>query len=471
MNYLLRVSLLLSLVVAQLPAQFFSGPAIQTVPAVVTLAAIQGLTNTAAILVSGGSTIPITVTASSSPTPWLTVTSAPATANGTSITISANAAGLQANMAYSGQVAITAPSVSDAPFTVPVTLDVLPPGACVVTLATSSANLTSAGTASAGGLLPEVPLTVGIAPVAGANCPGSYTVTSSASWLAATPGTNSFTYTALSNPLTLARGAALTIATSGGGSQTFAVMEAANTSEPLLDRQVRALYQTVLGRDPDSSGFAYWTGVYASGAALGQMVDDFLTSPEAFNSDFAVMATYQAATGGPPVYAQLTATVAAIRAGTQTIGGLFNSLTAGNPGYSATTLYENLLNRTPAQAEVSGYQAGPAAWFQMLIGFPSTSTPADAAENEFQSTGTFANLKSTVGDHTNPLYVTMLYFVILNRDPDSAGLQYWLGIANSGGAGILFQGAAGYPTRIQILGTGIPLVGFLGSLEFESLYQ
>ncbi|MGO9259959.1 MAG: hypothetical protein ACLQU1_27150 [Bryobacteraceae bacterium] len=65
----------------------------------------------------------------------------------------------------------------------------------------------------------------------------------------------------------------------------------------------------------------------------------------------------------------------------------------------------------------------------------------------------------------------MLYFVILARDPDPGGLQFWIGIANGGGAGLLFQGQAGYPTRFQILGTGIPLQGFLGSVEFEDLYQ
>jgi hypothetical protein len=308
--------------------------------------------------------------------------------------------------------------------------------------------------------------------VASANCSGSYTVTSSASWLSATLGSNSFTYTALSNPLSTPRGAALTI-TNAGGIQTFPVVEAGDTTESLLYRQVRALYQTVLGRDPDSAGFAYWTGSGATSgpAALGQMADDFLTSPEAFNRDFAVMAAYQAATGGAPTYPQFEAAVATIRAGTQTIGGLFSSLIAGNPGYSATTLYENLLNRTPALSEVIDYQAGPAAWFETLIGFPSNTTPADAAENEFQSTGTFANLTSTVGDHTNALYMYMLYFVTLNRPPDAGGLEFWLGIANSGGAGLLFQGQAGYPTRIQIVGTGVPNQGFIGSLEFQGLYQ
>lgn len=53
-------------------------------------------------------------------------------------------------------------------------------------------------------------------------------------------------------------------------------------------REVYALYEKLLGRDPDAGGLAFWTG--AGGASLGQMADSFLKSPEAFNSDFAVMA-------------------------------------------------------------------------------------------------------------------------------------------------------------------------------------
>jgi len=51
------------------------------------------------------------------------------------------------------------------------------------------------------------------------------------------------------------------------------------------------------------------------------MADSFLTSPETFNSDFVVMAAYQAATGAPPTFAQFNAAVASLRAGTLTARG------------------------------------------------------------------------------------------------------------------------------------------------------
>ncbi len=433
----------------------------------VTMTAVPGTATSAVVLVYGSASVAITVTASSMPA-WLTAASAPATDNGSPIVLSANAAGLQAGEVYTGQVVISAPSL-DASYTLPVSLSVLPPGSCLFTLTSASANLPSTGTASPGGFEPETPIFLGIQPAAGSICSGSYTVASSAPWLSAVAGTSGFTYTALSNPQSVPRGATITIASNGGGSQTLMLTEAGDTVEPLLDRQVRALYQTVLGRDPDSAGFAFWTGSGAAG--LTQMADSFLTSPEAFNTNFAVIATYQAATGAPPTYAQFTAAVAPLRAGTQTAGSLFSALIAGNSSFSAATLYQNLLDRAPAPSEVSDFQAGPVSWFQTLIGFPATSTPAAAVNNEFQSTGTFADHASAAGDHTNSLYITMLYFVILSRDPDVGGLAFWIGVAGTGGAGLLFQGPAGLPTRFQILGAGLPLQGFLGSVEFEGLYQ
>lgn len=77
----------------------------------------------------------------------------------------------------------------------------------------------------------------------------------------------------------------------------------------------------------------------------------------------------------------------------------------------------------------------------------------------------------TAPDHSNGLYIAMLYFVILDRDLDQSGYNFWLGTANSGGVGRLFQGLAGYPMRIQILGPVRPAQGFAGSPEFQGLYQ
>jgi hypothetical protein len=363
------------------------------------------------------------------------------------LTISVNPSGLAGGV-YSGTVPVT---VGGFPSSLPVTLTVNPFAACQFTLAIGGGFLTAAGT-STGGVLPEIPATVGITPAAGTGCSGSYSAASSATWLTATTSGNSFNYTALSNAHSAEQLATLTIANSGGGSQNFTVTEAGST-DSLESRQVRALYQTILGRDPDAAGFAFWTGAGAAG--LGQMADSFLTSPEAFNGVFAVMAAYQAATGSPPSYAQYTAAVAGIRADTETVAQLFVSLIAPIANYSATTLYENVLGRAPTAAENTACASDLALCFETVIGYPASNTP----------------VVETNLDSTNALYITTLYYTILGRAPDPAGFAFWQAVANAGGPGIWFQGPAGYPTRIQIVGPGTPGQGFLGGIEFWGLYQ
>ena len=242
----------------------------------------------------------------------------------------------------------------------------------------------------------------------------------------------------------------------GGVSVPLTVTEAGSGNNRVY-RETYALYEQLLGRDPDPTGFAFWTG--SGNAGLGQMADSFLTSPEAFNNDFAVMAAYQAATGAPPSYAQYSAEVAGIRAGTQTIPGLFNSLF--NDNFNQGALYQNLLNRLPGGADANCIIAGLTACFQIIIGYPNNTTPVNTPNNEFQSTGSYRSV-----DHTNALYLQLVYYVTVGRDPDPAGFAFWLSVANSGGPGLL----AGYGTRFQILGPGTPNQGFIGSPEFQGLF-
>jgi len=347
-----------------------------------------------------------------------------------------------------------------------------PPSSCTIALS-PAANLPATGTSTAGGcptsfeepscgFTPETPAWFTVTPSAAC---GAWTATSSNPGVceitsgAAGQGPGSVAFVLLNNTHNASQAYTITIA-SGGTSAVYTVTEdGSNDSE--VYRQIYALYEQLLGRDPDAGGFTFWTGT--GGAGLGQMADSFLTSPEAFNSDFAVMAVYQAATGTPPAYAPYAAAVASIRSGAQTLPGLFNALTGA--GYSAATLYQNLLNRQPTADEINqANQAGLANWFQTLIGYPGGVTPMCTANNEFQSTGTYH------ADHTNALYVRMLYYVILGRDPDLGGLTFWKGVADTGGPGLLFQGWNGYGTRMQILGPGTPNQGFIGSLEFQGLF-
>ena len=346
-------------------------------------------------------------------------------------------------------------------------------GSCSIGLSPQSASLPSTGTSTVEtcpndsgqptcGVLPETPRSFSVTP--GAGC-GAWTATSSnPAALQITSGTSgsgtgSVSYVLLTNTHNSAQSYSITVS-SGATSATYSISQAGNADSKVY-RQVYALYEQLLGRDPDASGFTFWSG--SGGAGLGQMADSFLTSPEAYNSDFAVMAAYQAATGSPPTFAQFTASVASLR-GALTVAGLFNSL-AGS-GYSAADLYQNLLNRAPGVADSSCYAVTLSQCFQTIIGYPAGATPVRAPNNEFQNTGIY----QTAPDHSNGLYVQMVYYVTVSRNPDPSGFAFWLGVANRGGPGLLFQGSAGYPARIQILGPGTPNQGFIGSPEFQGLF-
>ena len=345
---------------------------------------------------------------------------------------------------------------------------------CSFTLSPGSASLPATGTSTVEtcpngsgqpscGVTPEIPRSFTVTP--GAAC-GAWTATSSnPEFLKITsgangngPGTVSF---ALVNNTHNGQQSYSIAVTAGGASASYPVTEA-GSGDSQVYREVYALYEQLLGRDPDAAGFAFWTGT--GGAGLGQMADSFLTSPEAYNTDFAVMATYQAATGAPPTFAQYTAAAAALRANTQTVPGLFNALIP--TGFTAPNLYQNLLGRAPGGGDTACVNSGVATCFQTIIGYPSNVTPVGNTNNEFQNTGTFRGGP----DHSNGLYVKMVYFVTLSRDPDPAGFTFWTGIANSGGPGLLFQGNAGFGTRLQILGPGTPNQGFIGSPEFQGLF-
>ena len=344
--------------------------------------------------------------------------------------------------------------------------------ACSITLSAPGVSLPPTGTSTAEscpvnsgqpdcGVAPELPATLTVTPTAGC---GAWTATSSNPQFlrivsdANGSGAGTVRFTLLNNTHQSQQNYTITVS-SGSVSQSYAVTEAGSGDSQVF-REVYALYEQLLGRDPDGAGFAFWTG--SGGAGLGQMADSFLTSPEAFNTDFVAMAIYQAATGAPPTYAQFIAAVTGLRSGVQTAPGLFNWLTGS--GYAASNLYQNLLNRAPTAADSSCIASGLSACFQTIIGYPTNVTPVGSANNEFQSTGSFHT------DHSNALYVQTVYYVTVSRDPDPAGLAFWVGVANTGGPGLLFQGTSGYPTRIQILGPGTPNQGFIGSPEFQGLF-
>ena len=91
----------------------------------------------------------------------------------------------------------------------------------------------------------------------------------------------------------------------------------------------------------------------------------------------------------------------------------------------------------PGATDSACVSAGLTQCFQTIVGYPANTTPVSAANNEFQSTGIYQT--TLAADHTHSLYMTMVYFVTLSRDPDPSGFSFWLGIANQG-----FIGSSGF---------------------------
>ena len=468
-------------------------PSTATIPTTFQIAAssILAPATTITATVTPNASNPFATIGATTPTPVFTASATtlavPAFPGSIGLTITANPAGLPQGT-YQGNFTITSPSITTAAV-VTVNLVVVPQ--CLFTLTPSGpVNLTNSVPNS--GTPVTVPGSFTVTPNAGCTSSMTWTASSSyqgtppvVSWLIITSGNTgnggtvgSGTFNALSNPTSSGRTGTITITPSVGVASVLQVTQPGSTA-PLLNRQVAALYQSVLGRDADPAGFTFWTGIGTAG--LGQMLDSFSTSPEAFNTNVAVMSVWQAATGAPPTYDEFTSSVSSVRLGVQTIPGMFSTLSvANNSSYAAINLYMNLLNRANGAGDAACIATGLAQCFETIIGYQATAVPVGpGSNNEFQSTGTFANhvgsctngLCIVPNDHTNSLYIRMLYYTILGRDADQSGLTFWLGIANSGGAGLLFQGATGYATRIQIVGTGVAGQGFAGSAEFQSLYQ
>jgi len=268
-------------------------------------------------------------------------------------------------------------------------------------------------------------------------------------------------YIAFSNAQSSPRTASLTITPTVQASEPL-VLTVTETAalQPLLVRQITAMYQRLLNREPDSGGFLFWTG--PGTASLTLMVDSFLTSTEAQSTDFMVLAIYQAVLGRPPTFAEYQAAITAITQDQRTPEELLASLGtqyASDAAY-VNAVYVSLLGRAPTSAEVISARVNSP--FQVLS--------AILAGDEFRNQGAFR----TAPDHSNALFIQMMYYTILSRDPDAAGFNFWLDVANSGGPGVYFNSQA---TRQLIEGAPTPSCacplqgGFLGSVEFSSLFQ
>ena len=363
----------------------------------------------------------------------------------------------------------------------------------------SSTTLSVNGTSTAG-YWPSNPLTLTVSTVG--TCPAFTTAVANPSNAGVAPfvsiasggsgaGTGTITYNAYANTLLSARSNTITV-TAGTGSATYTVNEPAS-ADTLLNREARAVYQRVLGREADSGGFNYWTCLAPAPApcanlgvsGLGQMVDGFITSWEGEYTGFQIIAIYQAVLGRAPTFAEWSAARTTFVANDNPNGwtaaaqALSNTLVNSNEyankfGSPTNTsnvvshLFQNALDRAPGAGELStgiatilgGGTSGVYAELLNIWGSSQGLNPTQPPNLIFTS----AAYQVT----TNADYIYYLYYAILGRDVDAGGYAFWLNVANSFGQGILFNNTAG---RIAIEGNGTPGSGFVGSTEFQNTFN
>ncbi len=151
---------------------------------------------------------------------------------------------------------------------------------------------------------------------------------------------------------------------------------------------VTLLYNNVLSRAPDAGGLANWVGSLNSGASRESIVNGFSESQEFQNN-----------------------TVAATTAFTTT-------QVYGNTYGQVYRLYGATLGRAP---DAGGF----VSWVNSLAGGQSLQniTTGFIRSAEFQQ---------TYGSLNNTQFVTLLYNNVLNRAPDTGGLNSWVSSLNSG---------------------------------------
>jgi len=184
----------------------------------------------------------------------------------------------------------------------------------------------------------------------------------------------------------------------------------ATTYAPVAADVGHTLTVYVTGR---ADGYVTGRGVESAPTAVIQNA----TSPLAYEAF--VKASYEDFLGRPPTVDELASKTGALSSGTLTTGSYLSSLATSDEWLSAivTKMYSDTLDREPDAA-------GLADWVSWLRS--GRFTVAQVASLFYASDEYYAKAGGTPS-----LWVTSLYVKLLNRQPDAAGLQFWIGYTNN----------------------------------------
>lgn len=193
------------------------------------------------------------------------------------------------------------------------------------------------------------------------------------------------------------------------------------------EEYVEVLYEAFFGRSPDARGFARWTGELDAGVSRDQVLRGFTGSPQfnALASSFGIRAESKfgevqagevligdmddssvlRADGGDNILKEGSAAVTAVTANNKEITG------------QVYRLYGGMLDREPDATGFSNWYAG------LVRGQEGTG-----GVNVLQVANAFVNsaeFQLKYGTLDDAKFVTQLYRNVLDREPDTMGLNNW----------------------------------------------
>ena len=279
--------------------------------------------------------------------------------------------------------------------------------------------------------------------------------------------------------------ATITVTTEDGGKTASCTVTVQAAADP-VEVFVKRLYTTCLGREADAGGLKHWTGLVKNGTEKGiKLAGDFVFSKEFTNKNYCnehfVRQLYLALMGRDP---------AADPSGVNYWTGVLDKGTTREAllnKFTSTSEYKKLcadagieLGNTISDTTYKGKEGigtkpyGPCAvcgsrtkivQFAEMMYTECLKRAADTSGLAHWSRGLYEQtitgkailenffLSSEIQNKhlSSREYVTRIYKVMMNRSPDSGGLNYWMGRLDSGSS----------PTAV--------IDGFIDSQEFTNI--
>lgn len=204
-----------------------------------------------------------------------------------------------------------------------------------------------------------------------------------------------------------------------------------------LDGQISRLYQAYFLRPPDDVGFQYWRTTRAGGADLGAISQEFAGSGEFVaaygnlsDSEF-VDLVYHNVLGRPPDPQGRAHWIGQLAAG--------SSRGAVMTGFSESAEFVAATGTTAPQSDADAevyrlyvaffLRTPDAAGLDYWVGVRNTGTPMQSIAAAFTASQEF---QTAYGSLANAEFVELVYHNVLARQPDTAGTDYWLSLLGAG---------------------------------------